>query len=98
MFEMYKEFRKNFLKRFTDPNPVKIVMEKLLNLQREKMDIQKYITNVLNLFYQISLEDQATKVLIFRRVYLQDQDQIMLTNSIKAEKKFKKKNMKSYLE
>lgn len=73
-FGSYKEFRKSFLERFMNPNSTGTAMERLLNLQRKKMDIQEYAIKALNLSYQVDLEDQTIKTLIFRELYFKDQD------------------------
>lgn len=97
IFGSYKKFRKSFLERFMDSNPAETTIERLLNLQRRKMDIQEYITRALNLSYQTDLEDQIIKTLVFRRLYPKNQNRIMLVNSIKIETEFQKKSMEVYL-
>lgn len=96
-FGFYKKFRKSFLERFTDSNLTGSAMKRLLNLRKRKMDVQEYITKILNLSYQADLRDQATKILVFRRLHSKDQDRIMLANSIKTETELQKKSMEIYL-
>lgn len=61
------------------------------------MKIQEFAIKMINLVHRARLEDQATKVLMFRGLYLKDQDRIMLINSIKTEEELKKKSVKDYL-
>lgn len=72
-------------------------MERLLNLRREKMEVQEYIIKALNLAHQASLGDQAMKILMFRRLHPKDQNRIMFVNSIRTETEFHKENIKVYL-
>lgn len=94
----YREFRKEFLEQFTEPNPTGTAMEKLLNLRQGRMEIQEYCTKVLNLAYKVELENQAAKALAFRGTHLKDQDRIMMTNSIKTEEKLRNETLTNYLE
>lgn len=98
IFQTYKEFKKALLERFTDPNSTDMMIEKLLNLWRGKMEIQEYVIKVLNLAFKSELEVQATKTLMFRGLYPRDQDQMMMINSIKTEMELKTETMKVYLE
>lgn len=98
IFHHYRDFWKAFLERFTDPNPAGIAMEKLLNLRRGKMEIQEFATKMINLAHQAKLEDSAIKALIFRGLYSQDQDRVMLANSIKTEKEMQEESVEAYLE
>lgn len=50
-FQIYKEFRKAFLRRFTDLNPTGTAIEKMLNLKQGRMGIQEYTMKVLNLVH-----------------------------------------------
>lgn len=91
IFANYKKFRKRFLERFIDSNLSEIAIEKLLNLWKEKT------TKIVNLAYQVNLEDQTIKALIFRRLHLKNQNRIMLVNSIKTKTKLRIENMEIYL-
>lgn len=97
-FQIYRDFRKSFLKRFIDSNSSETAMKKLMNLRRKKMKGQKFVTKIMNLVYQAELKDQTIKILIFRRLYSRDQNRIMLTNFIKIEMKLKIENIKIYLQ
>lgn len=97
-FDFYKTFRKSFLKRFTDPNSTETAMERLLNLKREKINMQEYTIKALNLSHQADLRDQTTKTLVFQELHSKDQDRVMLANSIKTETELQKKTMEIYLE
>lgn len=81
-----------------DPDSTETAIEKLLNLKRKKMEIQKYTTKAINLSYQASLEDQAIKALIFRRLHSRDENRVMLANLIKMKMKLRIENIKVYLE
>lgn len=96
-FSSYKEFRKSFLERFTDPNPTGTAMEKLLNLRRRKMGVQEFATKALNLAHLTGPGDQITKALVFRGLHPKDQDRMMMANSIKTETELQKKNVEIYL-
>lgn len=61
------------------------------------MKIQEYAIKVLNLIFKSELKSQATKALMFRGLYPWDQDQIMMTNSIKTETELYIELMKAYL-
>lgn len=98
IFVIYKDFRKSFLERFTDPNPAGTAMEKLLNLRRGKMKIQEYAIKSLNLAHLAGLGKEATKALVFRKLHSKDQERMMLVNSIKTETEFQIENVKVYLE
>ena len=84
-FRTYEEFRTTFLERFTNSNSLETTVERLLNLRQERMEIQKFATKVVTLVHRTMLKDQTTKVLVFRDLYLKNQDRIMLVNSIKTE-------------
>ena len=56
-FSTYQEFKKAFLKRFTNSNSTETIIEKLLNIRQEKLLIQKYVTRTLNLTNKTDLKD-----------------------------------------
>ena len=56
-FRIYEEFRTVFLERFTNPNSLETVVEKLLNLKQEKMKIQEFATKVVTLIHRTILRD-----------------------------------------
>lgn len=51
----------------------------------------------MNLFHRAQLEDQTTKALISRKLYLKNQDWIILVNFIKTKQELQKKSVKDYL-
>lgn len=81
-FALYRDFKKKFLKRFTELNPTGITMEKLLNLKQGRIRIQVYCMKILNLAGRAEIDDQTAKALMFRGLHPKDQDRIMIANSI----------------
>ena len=49
------------------------------------MRIQEFVIKIITLVHRTMLRDQVTKVLVFRNLYLKNQDRIILINSIKIE-------------
>ena len=68
-FSTYQEFKKTFLKRFTNSNLTKTTIKKLLNIRQKKLLIQEYVIRILNLVNKTRLKDQIVRTLIFRRLY-----------------------------
>ena len=56
-FNTYQEFKRIFLKRFTNSNLTKMTIKKLLNIRQEKLLIQEYIIRILNLVNKIDLKN-----------------------------------------
>jgi Retrotransposon gag protein len=96
-FQLYTDFRKDFMERFTEPNPVGTAMEKLLSIKQGKMGIQEYTTKALNLTQKAQVGTQAAKALVFRGLHPRDQDRIMLANSIFTEENMNEESLPTYL-
>jgi Retrotransposon gag protein len=96
-FQRYEDFRKEFMERFTEPNPTGTAMEKLLNLKQGKMGIQEYTTKALNLTQKAQVGTQAAKALIFRGFHPRDQDRVMLANSIFTEEMMEQEDLPTYI-
>ena len=97
-FQTYRDFRKRFLLRFTDPNPTGTAIEKLLNIKQGRMGIQEYCTKAVNLSNQAGLGTAVTKALIFRGIHVKDQDRVMLANSIYSDEDLGKESVDDYLQ
>ena len=74
-----------------------MIIKKLLNIRQEKLLIQKYVTRVLNLINKTRLKNQTTRTLIFRRLYYNDQERVILTNSLYSKEQLTKEDIKEYL-
>ena len=96
-FQIYVNFKAQFLKQFTDSNSLRIMIERLMSMKQGKQLIQKYCIKTLNLVRQINLRDQAAKALIFRRFYLKNQKRVMMANFLKSKKELVQKILKEYL-
>ena len=96
-FQTYINFKAQFLQRFTDSNPFRTTVERLMNMKQEKQLIQEYCIKTLNLARQANLGDQAAKALIFRDFHSKDQKRMMMTNFLKSEEELMQKTLKEYL-
>ena len=61
------------------------------------MKIQKFVTKVITLTYRTILENQTTKILVFRDLYPKDQDRVILIKSIKTKNELNVKIIDQYL-
>ena len=96
-FRTYEEFRTAFLKRFTDPNPLRTTVERLLNLRQKRMKIQEFTTKVVTLIHRTILGDQTMKALVFRSLHFKNQNRVMLTNLVKMKNELNVETIDQYL-
>ena len=96
-FKSYRDLRKKFLERFTDPNPSGIALAQLLRLKQGRIGIQEYATKVLTLAHQSQIGNQRTKALIFNRLLYKKQEYVMLANAQMTEKQLGKETVEEFL-
>lgn len=49
-----------------------MIIEKLMNLKKKRIEIQEFVIKILMLIYQVDLGNQTIKTLMFRGLYTND--------------------------
>ena len=96
-FTKYKDLRKKFLERFTDPNPSGTALAQLLRLKQGRTGIQEYATKALTLAHQSQIVDQGAKALIFNGLLYKEQEYVMLANAQMTEEQLGRETVEEFL-
>ena len=80
-FTKYRDLRRKFLERFTDPNPSGTALAQLLQLKQGRTGIQEYATKALTLAHQSQIGNKGAKALIFNGLLYKEQEYVMLANA-----------------
>ena len=97
IFTKYRDLRRKFLERFTDPNPSGTALAQLLQLKQRRTRIQAYATKALTLAHQSQIGNQGTKALIFNKLLYREQEYLMLTNAQMTEEQLGRETVEEFL-
>ena len=96
-FTKYRDLRRKFLERFTDPNPSGTALAQLLQLKQGRTGIQEYATKALTLAHQLQIGDQEAKALIFNGLLYKEQEYVMLANAQMTKEQLARETVKEFL-
>ena len=96
-FKRYRDLRRKFFERFTDPNPSGTTLAQLLRLKQGHTGIQEYATKALTLAHQLQIGNQGEKALIFNRLLYKKQEYVMLANAQMTEEQLGKETVEGFL-
>ena len=97
IFKRYRDLRKKFLERFTNPNLSGTTLARLLQLKQGRTGIQEYAKKPLTLAYQSQIGDQGAKALIFNRLLYKEQEYVMLANAQMTKEQLEKETVEEFL-
>ena len=95
-FKRYRDLRKKFLERFTDPNPSGTALAQLLQLKQGRTRIQEYATKELILAHQSQIGNQGAKALIFNGLLYKEQVYVMLANAQMTKEQLGKETVEKF--
>ena len=96
-FKRYRDLRRKFLKRFTNPNPSGTALARLLQLKQGHTGIQEYATKTLTLAHKSQIGDQGAKALIFNGLSYKEQEYVMLANAQMTKEQLGKETVEEFL-
>ena len=95
--QKYRDLKRKFLKRFTDPNPSGTALARLLQLKQGRTGIQEYATKALTLAHQSQIGNQGAKALIFNGLLYKEQEYVMLANAQITKKQLGRETVEEFL-
>ena len=95
-FKRYRDLRRKYLERFTDPNPSGTALAQLLQLKQERTGIQEYAAKALTLAHRSQIGDQGAKAFTFNRLLYKEQKYVMLANAQMTKEQLEKETVKEF--